>query len=89
MVGSTDGAYADASLYRLTKGIGVGAHEVIACEDIVELAGLIKGGDKDEVYVVNKSGALWLDLGAEEVDAQHDDEDAASGDESEDGELDA
>ena len=36
------------------------------------MAGLIRGGDSDkDVYVVNKEGALWLDLGgAEEEDVQ-------------------
>ena len=61
-------AYGRSSLFRLIKGVGVGAHEVIACEDIEGLAGLIKGGDND-VYVVDKAGALWLDLGDEEEEA--------------------
>ena len=64
--------YSDAALFRLTKKVGVGAHEVIACGDIKELAGLIKGGPGDkEVYAVNKEGALWLNLGDEEDDAGH------------------
>ena len=71
-------AFADATLFSLTKGVGTGAHEVIACEDISELAGLIKGGDGDkDIYVVNKSGALWMDLGAVEVDVQRDATDTA------------
>ena len=57
-----------ARLYRLTKGVGVGAHEVIACEDIYELAGLIVGGESKEVFVVDKDGALWLNLAEEEDD---------------------
>ena len=34
-------AYARTSLFRLTKGVGVGAHEVIACQDIEGLAGCV------------------------------------------------
>ena len=72
IAGPEKDAFADAILFKLTKGVGVGAHEVIACEDITELAGLIRGGDKDsEIYVVDKSGALWLDLGAEEDGGQY------------------
>ena len=78
MAGSEMDAFADATLFKLTKGVGVGAHEVIACEDIGELAGLIKGGDGDkDIYVVNKSGALWMDLGAVEDDVQQDTTDSS------------
>ena len=65
------GVYSEASLFRLTKGVGVGAHEVVTCEDITELAGLIKGSDND-LYVVNKEGCLWLNLGDVEVDVADD-----------------
>ena len=83
IIGEEEAAFAHATLFRLTKIVGVGAHEVVACEDITELAGLIKGGDKDsEIYVVDKAGALWLNLGGEEDDA-HQDRAADSGSESE------
>lgn len=58
--------FASATLYRLSKGINDGSHEVISVDDIVSLAGLIKGDDRS-VYVVDKTGALWLDLAEEEA----------------------
>ena len=68
---SPPSVYSEASLFRLTKGVGVGAHEVVTCEDINELAGIIKGSDND-LYVVNKEGCLWLNLGDVEVDVADD-----------------
>ena len=63
------GVKKEGELYKLSGGVGAakakgpasGAHEVIRCADIVGLAGLIRGGDRD-VFVVDEEGALWLNL---------------------------
>lgn len=61
----------DGPLWRLAGGFAAavdgGAHEVIRCDDIVGLSGLLKRGR--EMYVVGKDGALGLEF-AEEVETE-------------------
>lgn len=65
MLDEDERVYASANLFRLSNDVEDGAHEVVRIEDIIGLAGLIKG-DENTVYVVDSNGALWLNLGEEE-----------------------